>query len=221
MNKPPVHADCEVLAYLAPGMVRQQVWTTANLLTVSRIVLIMPFLYCIQDGRFGLAMVIFFVASVTDYLDGYIARRFHQQSALGRFLDPMADKLLTTASFVVLALPREGFPSIPVWLAVAVVGRDVVILAGSAAIYAATRFRQFKPTLMGRINTTIELTMIVWFLGFHTLGILIGLLPACYVIVFVSVVLSGAGYVAEGVKIVRNHRRAKQTALPISSSGAK
>ena len=196
-------------------------WTTANLLTLSRIVLIIPFLYWIQNGRFGLAMVIFFVASVTDYLDGYVARRFNQQSALGRFLDPLADKLLTTASFVVLALPRDGFPSIPVWLAVAVVGRDVFILVGSVVIYLVTRYKQFKPTLMGRINTTIELTMIVWFLGFHTLGILTGILPACYVIVFASVLLSGAGYVTEGVKIVMNHRREKQTALPISSRGAK
>jgi cardiolipin synthase len=198
-------------------MVSQQVWTTANLLTVSRVVLIIPFLYWIQSGRFAAAMVVFFVASVTDYLDGYVARRFHQQTPLGRFLDPMADKLLTTASFVVLALPRDGFPSIPVWLAVAVVGRDVVILVGSLAIYLGTRFAQFKPTMMGRLNTTIELTMIVWFLAFHTFGVLTGLLPTCYVIVFVSVLLSGAGYVAEGVKIIRNYRRAKQT---LSSGGA-
>lgn len=207
------------LAEANPKMVSQQVWTTPNLLTISRIVLIVPFLYLIQTGRFGLALAVFFVASVTDFLDGYLARKFHQQSALGQFLDPMADKLLTTASFVVLALPRDGFPSIPVWLTVAVVGRDLVILVGSLVIYLTIRFGQFKPSMMGRINTTIELSLIVWFLSFHTAGVLTGILPICYVIVLASVLLSGAGYVGEGVKIIRDHRR-KQSALPLSSGGA-
>jgi len=69
------------------------VWTTANLLTSARIVLIVPFLYSIHEGRLGLALIIFFVAGITDFFDGYVARRFNQQSALGRFLDPMADHL--------------------------------------------------------------------------------------------------------------------------------
>ena len=178
-------------------------WTTPNLLTLSRIVLIAPFLYWIQNGRFGLALVVFFVASVTDFLDGYIARKFNQQSPLGQLLDPLADKLLTTASFVVLALTRDGFPSIPVWLTVAVVGRDVVILVGSLVVYLTTRYGQFKPTMMGRINTTLELVLIVLFLGLHTAGVLTEVLPICYVIVLISVLLSGAGYVAEGVRILR------------------
>ena len=180
-------------------------WTTANLLTAARIVLIIPFLYLIHQGRVGLALIVFFAAGVTDFFDGYVARRFHQQSDLGRFLDPMADKLLTTASFVVLAMAHESLPSIPIWLAAAVVGRDVVILLGSLVVYLSTRFTEFKPTMLGRVNTTVEFCFIFAFLVFHTAGVLTYLMPLCYWIVLASVVLSGGDYMLEGVKIIRSH----------------
>jgi cardiolipin synthase len=191
-----------------------KVWTFANLLTLIRIALMAPFLYLIKEGRFGLALLVFFVASVTDFADGYVARRFNQQSALGRFLDPLADKLLTTASFVIMALPRERFPSIPVWLAVAVVGRDVVILTGSLVVYLATKFRDFKPTLLGKVNTFLELGMIVVFLAFHHFEVLRFLLPLCYGIVITSVAVSGIEYIAQGIRILRTRRKqAAQTAV--------
>ena len=182
------------------------VWTVANALTIFRILLTAPFLYLVNQGQFGLALAVFFIASVTDFADGYVARRFNQQSPVGRALDPLADKLLTTIGFVVMALPREAFPTVPVWLAVAVVLRDVVILLGSLVVYSITRFKGFKPTMLGKINTFLELGLIVVFLGFHTGGFLIFLLPLCYAIVLTSVVVSGAQYIAEGIKILRAHR---------------
>ncbi|HYP29283.1 MAG TPA: CDP-alcohol phosphatidyltransferase family protein [Blastocatellia bacterium] len=184
-----------------------RVWTAANVLTIFRIVLIFPFLYKIKEGAFGQALFIFFVASVTDFADGYIARRYAQHTALGRFLDPLADKLLTTIGFVVMAIPHPGFPSIPIWLAVAVVARDLLILAGSLVVYMLTRFKDFKPTLLGKVNTFLELGLIVVFLFFHWGGFLVFLLPLCYAIVLVSVVASGGQYVIEGVKILRSHQR--------------
>jgi cardiolipin synthase (CMP-forming) len=183
-------------------------WTAANLLTLIRIALTLPFLYLIKEGRFGYALLIFFIASVTDFADGYVARKFNQQSSLGRILDPLADKLLTTASFIVMALPHMGFPSIPVWLAVAVVARDLVILLGSVAVYLATGFKEFKPTLLGKVNTFLELGLIVVFLAFYTTGQLIFLLPLCYAIVITSVVLSGLEYVIQGIVILVSRQKA-------------
>ncbi len=92
---------------------RARVWTVANLLTALRILLILPFLYFVYAQRFGLALAVFFVASITDYADGYIARNFNQKTRLGQVLDPLADKLLTTASFIVMALPHEGIELAP------------------------------------------------------------------------------------------------------------
>ena len=185
-------------------------WTAANLLTSLRIALLFPFLYLISEGRFGLALAVFFLASVTDFADGYVARRYHQESNLGRFLDPLADKLVTTAAFVVLALPHAGFPSIPVWLAASVVGRDLVIVLGALVIYQITRYKEFTPTLLGKINTLVELGLIVWFLVFHTTGKLIFLLPFLYVLVLASVTISGAEYILRGLRIIGQHRKGAQ-----------
>ncbi|MCI0490010.1 MAG: CDP-alcohol phosphatidyltransferase family protein [Blastocatellia bacterium] len=182
-------------------------WTVANLLTSFRIVLTIPFLYLIWQGRFGLALLVYFIASITDFIDGYVARTFNQQSALGQMLDPLADKLLTTAGFIVMAIPHEGFPPIPVWLAVAVVLRDVFILLGSLLIYLKTGFKEFKPTASGRVNTFLEMGLIVVFLGFHTAEMLIFLLPLCYLIVLVSVLVSGGEYIVQGVRILNNYKK--------------
>ncbi|MEK6409886.1 MAG: CDP-alcohol phosphatidyltransferase family protein [Acidobacteriota bacterium] len=182
---------------------RAGVWTIPNILTTFRMVLTVPFLYFVQQGSFGKALLVFFGASVTDFVDGFIARRFKQQSRLGRFLDPIADKLLTTTGFVVMAIPHAGFPSIPIWLAVAVVGRDVIIVLGSLVVYLLTKFKDFKPTLIGKINTLVELGLIVWFLVFHTTGRLIFLLPFLYAIVIASLIVSGGEYMVKGISILR------------------
>jgi cardiolipin synthase len=183
-------------------------WTVPNLLTLFRIALTLPFLYLVNEGRFGIALAVFFLASLTDFADGFLARKLKQQSRLGRFLDPLADKLLISAAFVVMALPHSQFASIPVWLAVAVVGRDVVIVLGALLVYSLTRFREFKPTLLGKMNTFAELGLIVWFLIFHTTGRLIFLLPFLYAIVAASVVVSGTEYVIRGASILRRRSHA-------------
>jgi len=178
-------------------------WTLANILTFFRIALTFPFLYCIGRGRFGYALAVFFLASLTDLADGYVARRFKQQSRLGRFLDPLADKLLTTAAFVAMAVPHPGFPSIPIWLAAAVIGRDIVIVAGSFVVFLLTKFKDFKPTFLGKFNTLAELGLIFWFLVFHTTGRLIFLLPFLYSIMIASVIVSGTEYMILGITILK------------------
>jgi cardiolipin synthase len=182
----------------------------ANLLTISRIVLTIPFLYLVAKGDFSGGLLVFFGAALTDFADGYVARRYRQQTSLGRFLDPLADKFLTTAAFVVLAIPKESFPSIPIWLAAAAISRDVIIAAGSFVIYLITGFTRFKPTLSGKINTFLELALIVAFLAVYTIGVWTSVLPVLYVVVLISVIISGVGYIREGVRILREHRGAAE-----------
>ncbi|HSF22881.1 MAG TPA: CDP-alcohol phosphatidyltransferase family protein [Blastocatellia bacterium] len=195
----------------SPVSATSRIWTPANSLTGFRIALTLPFLYLVKQGHFGTALLVFFIASLTDFFDGFVARKFNQQSPLGRFLDPLADKLLTTATYIVMAIPHDGFPSIPVWLAVAVVGRDIIILIGSLLVYLATRFKGFKPTLLGKVNTFVELGLIVWFLVFNTTGKFIYLLPGMYAVVVVSIIGSGLEYVIEGGLILARHKRPKST----------
>lgn len=195
------------------GPMTTQIWTPANILTVFRIVLTLPFLYLVKQGRFGWALLVFFIASLTDFFDGYVARKFNQQSPLGRFLDPLADKLLTTATYIVMAIPHEGFPSVPLWLAVAVVGRDIVILAGSVLVYLVTRYKGFKPTLLGKVNTFVELGLIVWFLVFHTTGEFIYLLPGMYAVVIISIIGSGLEYIGQGALLLMIARKKSPSAI--------
>src|SRR2546427_10418023 len=104
--------------------------------------------------RFVWALGVFIVAGITDGLDGLLARRFHQQSPLGRILDPIADKLMLVTSFVVLSM-RGVYPTpvpkhlpIPFWVTITVISRDVFILVGAAAIYMVTGFRAFRPSFL-------------------------------------------------------------------------
>jgi cardiolipin synthase len=150
-----------------------------------------------------MALAVFFLASLTDFFDGLVARKLKQQSRLGRFLDPFADKLLITAAFIVMSLPHPQFASIPVWLTAAVIGRDVIIVLGALILYSLTRFKEFAPTLLGKINTLVELGLIVWFLVFHTTGKLIFLLPFLYMIVAASIAVSGIEYLIRGANILR------------------
>lgn len=186
---------------------RSDFYTIPNLLTIIRIVLIVPFVVTIVEGSFTTALFLFAIAGVTDFADGYVARRFGQQSTVGLVLDPIADKLLTATAFVALALPHPGFPSIPVWLAIAVVARDLIILLGSAAIYMKVGFTRFHPLFVGKVNTALELALIVAFLATNILGVLTELLPLLYVIVAVSVAVSGIGYLLRGIRVLRAPRK--------------
>jgi cardiolipin synthase (CMP-forming) len=179
-----------------------------------------PFLFLVSKGRFGLALAVFFLASLTDFADGYVARHYRQQSRLGRFLDPLADKLLTTAAFVVMSIPHSGFASIPIWLAAVVVGRDILIALGSLLVYRITGFKDFKPTFLGKVNTLVELGLIVWFLVFHTTGHFISLLPFLYGVVLLSVIVSGAEYLAQGVSLLRKGTSFEPNAVKSTTEGA-
>src|SRR5205809_6197961 len=113
--------------------------------------------------KFVWALVAFIFAGLTDGLDGLFARRFHQQSPLGRILDPIADKLMLVTSFVVLSM-RGVYPTpvpkhlpIPFWVTITVISRDVFILVGAAAINMVTGFRGFQPSLLGKISTVVQI----------------------------------------------------------------
>ncbi|HEY6332677.1 MAG TPA: CDP-alcohol phosphatidyltransferase family protein [Blastocatellia bacterium] len=189
---------------------------TANALTALRIILVVPFVYFVHEGRYLFAFGIFFSASTTDFFDGYAARRLGQQTALGRFLDPLADKLLVAAAYIVMAIPHANLPSIPIWLAAVVIGRDLLILLGSLVVYMTTRYTEFKPTFISKTNTTVELCFIVYWLAmnaFRWLEPLQALKPVCYGIVTATVIVSGGDYILMGIRIFRGPRHT-DTPLP-------
>jgi cardiolipin synthase len=188
--------------------------TVPNLLTVFRMVLIPVFVSLLFYQRFILALVIFVLAGVTDGLDGLLARRFDQKSQLGTILDPIADKLMMVTSFVVLSM-KSVFPQpvpshlpIPFWVTIAVISRDVFILVGAAAINIVTGFRGFRPSLLGKINTTVQIVAIGIIMLAASIPYGTGYyLPTVYATVFAFAVLSGAHYVFFVSKLLNEDRR--------------
>jgi cardiolipin synthase len=151
-------------------------WTLANQLTFLRLVAIPFFIIAILSARFGVAFWIFVAAGVTDLLDGLIARVFRQGTALGAFLDPLADKLLLTAGFILLTEYPHMFREIPmvsrvpVWLTVLTISRDVFIVAVALTLYLAYRKTRFRPTIWGKATTLAEIVTIASVLLANHLG---------------------------------------------------
>ena len=137
--------------------------TLANQLTILRIMLIPAFVLLVVYGYLGWALIVFLTAGITDALDGLIARRAGQRTALGAWLDPMADKLLLVTTFVVLTLPGVPLTNhIPLWLTVIVISRDVVIVGVVAIVSLVAGPRTFKPSMLGKLATaTFIVTSVV------------------------------------------------------------
>ena len=188
--------------------------TVPNVLTVFRMVLIPVFVSLLFYQRFILALTVFVLAGVTDGLDGLLARRFDQSSQLGTILDPIADKLMLVTSFVVLSM-RSVFPQplpphlpVPFWVTVAVISRDVFIVVGAAAINIVTGFRGFRPSLLGKINTTVQIGAIAAIIFAASVPFGTGYyLPTIYTTVFAFSLLSGAHYVFFVSKLLNEDRR--------------
>ena len=124
-----------------------------NLLTILRIC-IAPFLVAaILDEHYLLSFSLFAAAGLIDALDGTLARMLKQRSMLGHYLDPVADKLLLSALFLVLL--HKGL--MPVTVTVLVIGRDVGILMVAAILYAAVGRREFQPSIFGKANTLAQI----------------------------------------------------------------
>lgn len=134
-------------------------WTIPNALTVARILFTPLFVALFLDGNSLAALSMFFLAGVTDALDGFLARVLDQRSPLGAVLDPLADKVLLDAAYVCLA--QAGW--IPVWLAVAVVSRDVIILGGVALLtfWGQDMRASIRPSLASKATTATQMALIL------------------------------------------------------------
>lgn len=150
------------------------VLTAANQITLLRMLLVPAFVILVVYGHLGWALTVFMAAGFTDLLDGLIARWSGQQSTLGAWLDPMADKLLAVSTFIVLTVPGLGLMNrLPIWLTVMIISRDVVIVTTVAIVNLAVGRRTFRPSIFGKIATatymlTVVVAMFYNYLGYHS-----------------------------------------------------
>ncbi len=167
----------------------------ANILTLSRILLIPVFLWMMLQEKPVEAFLVFLFAGLTDVLDGLAARLWRQRSKLGLWLDPLADKLLMTSAFVLLGLPAVSRPNaIPVWVVGIVIGRDVLIAMAAILLLRWRGRKTFYPSLMGKVSTVAQVLTVLLVLFFNSLGTSPFILSWMYQATVVATVLSGGHY---------------------------
>lgn len=164
-----------------------------NLICVLRLALIWPVLATLHAGQYLAALALFVAAAVSDGLDGYLAKRFRWTSELGKFLDPLADKLLLVAVFIECA----WLELVPWWLTAAVVARDVLIGLGALTFRLWFGPLHGRPTLLSKVNTGAQLlyVMLVLLSAAEQLPPH-EVLDAAALVTFATTVISGLHYVA-------------------------
>lgn len=166
-----------------------------NIITVIRILLTPIFVIFLEKGLFGYALTVFFVAALSDGLDGFLARYYNQRTELGAYLDPIADKLLLTTAFIGLAL----WGHLPVWLGVLVVTRDVMITVGIAILAIANISFQIQPSILSKMTTFTQLFTICLALLSPTTALPVNMLIFSFWATAIITILSGGHYLVQGL----------------------
>lgn len=176
----------------------------ANFLTISRVIAIPFFIVALSYKHNGIALAIFVACGLTDGLDGFIARTYHQRTKIGAFLDPLADKLLLTSSFITLSI-LDLANKLPFWLIVTVISRDIIISVGIAVLFMLGTTLQVAPTKAGKLTTFLQITLISVVLLLNYIGTSRPniILPLCW-LTFVVTVISGLGYVYQGIQLLNS-----------------
>jgi cardiolipin synthase len=175
----------------------------ANVVTVGRLLMVLPLVWLIAAEHFVLAFWVFVAAGLSDVVDGYIAKRFNVRTVLGAYLDPLADKLLLNGIYVALAM--IGW--LPIWLVLMVISRDVLIVLGVILIQRRNPVFRATPLLIGKANTFAQLLLAACLLahGAELVNIASWIAPLIW-LVALTTVLSGGGYIAQAVRALKPER---------------
>lgn len=172
-----------------------------NLLTLIRIGVIPAFLALLFSQWYTAALIVFVVGGITDVLDGPLARLTGQQTSLGTYLDPLADKLLVNSSLVVLSFLGVA----PAWLTMLILSRDLIITLGYVAVYFIARERmEVVPSILGKLTTFLQLlTVTVLLVMLFVKGSVFSPMSPAFQILFfltaITTALSGLHYVYRGL----------------------
>jgi len=198
-----------------------------NRLTIGRILLVGPFVVCLLNmDKLGLgwlrwaAIAIFALMALSDLLDGFLARRLHQETDLGKFLDPLADKLLITSAVVILcvlgireatAQPPARTLYLPNWVAVAVIGKDLLVCVGAMVVYLMTGAAFIEARPLGKWCTTVQLLLVLAMLLWLDLPAWLTRLPE---VLWVAVTILSAAAALDYVKAGTRHLAETSAAAP-------
>jgi CDP-diacylglycerol--glycerol-3-phosphate 3-phosphatidyltransferase len=181
--------------------------TTANKVTIARILLVPVFvvelLHYTAHGEAvhrWVALTVFLVAAIGDGVDGYLARHYHQRTAMGALLDPLADKLLLVLGLVTLSLNHQpGLEPIPLWLTGTVLAREVMLLLLLVLVNDRVGHGEVRPRWTGKVATVLQMTCVVWVLA----GFSVAWLHPLALAATGFTALSGLYYLRDGLRMLR------------------
>ena len=163
-----------------------------NLISLARLLCVPLTVWLIINSQVLAAFWVFVLASISDALDGFIAKRFDLQTELGAYLDPIADKALLISVFITLG--QAGY--LYSWLVLLVVFRDSLILVGAFLYHLIHQNLTIKPLLISKINTAAQFILVTLVLGLHGYSIVNSMIIELMVyVVAVTTLMSGAAYV--------------------------
>ena len=168
-----------------------------NALTVARIILIPVFITAVIYKKHQYAFFLFVLAAITDLLDGYIARMTDQKTALGTFLDPLADKLLLTSSFILFSFNAW----IPLWLTITVISRDIIVVIGWLLLYMITHDVRIEPVLLGKTAIAFQLVTLAFVLLSVNMPTITIPKEFLFAVTAALTALSGLQYIYKGLQI--------------------
>lgn len=168
-----------------------------NTLTVARIVIIPVFITAVIYEKHRHALVLFIIAALTDLLDGFIARVTNQKTALGQFLDPLADKFLLVSSFILFSV--QGW--IPLWLTITVISRDLIVVIGWFLLYLLSHRVAVEPVMLGKTAIALQLIALALVLLSMNLPSRIPYLEILFAATAAVTSLSGIQYIYKGLRL--------------------
>src|SRR5208283_586964 len=177
-------------------MSRMKVLSVPNSITFIRIVIIPVFVTALVYNRVDYALFLFIVASISDMFDGLLARMTSQQTRLGAFLDPLADKFLLMTSFILFSV----YGWIPVWMTITVISRDLIVTLGWLLLYLLYDITKVEPSLTGKAAIAAQLVLIAYTLFSRTFP---GFPPPegwMFIIVTLLTMISGLQYIYRGLR---------------------
>ena len=181
--------------------------TFPNFLTLLRMGITPFIVLAIFDHDFRLALLILAVAGVTDVLDGWIARRFDVRSMVGAYLDPIADKLLVTVTYVTLTIDTGQAVVVPLWLTILALFRDFLISFMAVFLYVVQHIRQFPPTKLGKATMLAHVATVGVVLVANAYWLPSWIPKVCFYASFVLVILSGFGYIYRTSRLIEAMHR--------------
>jgi cardiolipin synthase len=173
-------------------------FTFANQLTILRMAAAPLLVVLVLQREMKWALAAFVIAGFTDMFDGLIARRSHQQTTLGAMLDPVADKILLTSTFVALTWAGGLRVSIPAWLTVTTLSRDAIIVLSVVIVNLTVGRRVFYPSLLGKLSTGSQLLTVGVVLLANAFGVVVPGLWLLFVATLALTVGSGVHYLYLG-----------------------